>query len=218
MGGRPAGKVELSEHDYAEWERRVDALMTLLGGVKGDKKLMTVDELRKNVEALGPDAYDKMSYYERWVTSITQTMIQRGVITTEELGRKMEQVRAKREKSGSEPDFRRERQAGETKSGSDPDFSALPVRFALGERVRVRDTAPLGHIRTPFYIRGHVGTIERLCGNFPMPEELAQMRSGLPAQPLYRVRFLQREVWPDYRGRADDVVEIEIFQHWLEKA
>ena len=97
MGGLPAGKVELSEHDYAEWERRVDALMTLLGGIKGDKKMMTVDELRKNVEALGPEAYDKMSYYERWVTSITLTMIQRGVITTEELGRKMEQVRAKLE-------------------------------------------------------------------------------------------------------------------------
>ena len=93
MGGLPAGKVEPTEHDYAEWERRVDALMTLLSGVKGAKKLMTVDELRKNIEALPPDAYDRMSYYERWVTSITQTMIQRGYITTEELGRRMEEVK-----------------------------------------------------------------------------------------------------------------------------
>ena len=92
MGGLPAGRVEPTEHDYAEWERRVDALMVLLTGVRGGRKLMTVDELRKNVEALGPDAYDRMSYYERWVTSITQTMIQRGVISTEELGRKMEEI------------------------------------------------------------------------------------------------------------------------------
>jgi len=92
MGGLPAGKVEATEHDYAEWERRVDALMILLSGVKGGAKRMTVDELRKNIEALPPDAYDRMSYYERWVTSITQTMIQRGVITTEELGRKMEEI------------------------------------------------------------------------------------------------------------------------------
>jgi nitrile hydratase beta subunit-like protein len=92
MGGLPAGRVEPTEHDYAEWERRVDALMVLLTGVRGGRKLMTVDELRKNVEALGPDAYDGMSYYERWVTSITQTMIQRGVITTDELGRKMEEI------------------------------------------------------------------------------------------------------------------------------
>ena len=93
MGGLPAEKVEPTEHDYAAWERRVDALMVLLSGIRGGKKLMTVDELRKNVEAIGPEAYDRMSYYERWVTSITQTMIQRGVITTEELGRKMEEVR-----------------------------------------------------------------------------------------------------------------------------
>ena len=100
MGGLPAGKVERTEHDYAEWERRVDALMVLLSGIRGGKKLMTVDELRKNVEAIGPDAYEKMSYYERWVTSITQTMIQRGVITTEELGRKMQEVQS-RERDGA---------------------------------------------------------------------------------------------------------------------
>lgn len=97
MGGRPAGKVKPVEHDVEDWERRVDAMMVLLTGVLGGKRLMTVDELRKNIEALGPEAYDRMSYYERWVTSITQTMIQRGVITTDELGRKMEQVKARLE-------------------------------------------------------------------------------------------------------------------------
>ena len=96
--------------------------------------------------------------------------------------------------------------------------AAVAAKYKPGQRVRVRKTAPLGHIRTPFYIRGHVGEIERLCGAFPNPEELAQMRSGLPAQPLYRVRFKQKDVWPDYRGPENDVVEIEIYQHWLEKA
>ena len=95
MGGMPAGKVEPVEHDYEEWERRVDALMILLSGIRGGNKRMTVDELRKNIEALPPEAYEKMSYYERWVTSITQTMIQRGVITTEELGRKMQEVQSR---------------------------------------------------------------------------------------------------------------------------
>ncbi len=97
MGGLPAGKVERTEQDHAEWERRVDALMVLLSGVKGGRKLMTVDELRKNIEAIGPDAYDRMSYYERWITSIVQTMIQRGVVTTDELGRKMDEIRSREE-------------------------------------------------------------------------------------------------------------------------
>jgi nitrile hydratase len=57
-----------------------------------------------------------------------------------------------------------------------------------------------------------------VCGSFPNPEELAQMRDGLPAQPLYRVRFMQKGVWPDYRGNPADVLEIEIYQHWLEPA
>lgn len=103
MGGLPAGKVERSEHDHADWEMRVDALMVLLTGVKGGRKLMTVDELRKNIESIPPEDYDRLSYYERWVTSITQTMIQRGVITTEELGRKMEEV----ENRGQSPISRR---------------------------------------------------------------------------------------------------------------
>ena len=92
------------------------------------------------------------------------------------------------------------------------------ARFRTGERVRVMKAYPPGHIRTPYYIRGCSGTIERLCGSFPNPEELAQLRDGLPAQPLYRVRFLQQEVWPDYRGNDADVVEVEIFQHWLDPA
>lgn len=89
--------------------------------------------------------------------------------------------------------------------------------FSPGDTVRVRKAYPPGHLRTPFYIRGCTGTIERLCGAFPNPEELAQMRDGLPAQPLYRVRFRQKDVWPAYKGSKDDVVEVEIYQHWLEK-
>jgi len=96
MGGLPAQKVEPTEHDYEEWERRVDALMVLCVGISGEKRgkqrLMTVDELRKNIESLPPETYDRTAYYEKWITSLTHTLIQRGVITTAELARKMEEV------------------------------------------------------------------------------------------------------------------------------
>lgn len=92
MGGLPAGKVDRTEHDYEAWERRVDALMMLCSGVKGKHKLLTVDELRKNIEALTPQAYDQLAYYEKWISSLTQSLIQRGVITTAELARKMTEV------------------------------------------------------------------------------------------------------------------------------
>ncbi|MEO8007248.1 MAG: ScnB-like protein [Betaproteobacteria bacterium] len=92
MGGLPAGKVEANEHDYALWEKRVDALLVLLS----KKGHVTVDELRQNIETLGADAYDKMSYYERWIYAITQTLIQRGVITIEELGSAIAQSHGER--------------------------------------------------------------------------------------------------------------------------
>ena len=94
MGGLPAGKVERSEHDYALWEKRVDALMMLLSAPQ--RQLINVDQLRRNIEALGPEAYDSMGYYERWMHAIGQSLIQRGVITIDELGRKMEEVAAVR--------------------------------------------------------------------------------------------------------------------------
>jgi hypothetical protein len=95
--------------------------------------------------------------------------------------------------------------------------SVAEPQFRAGDEVRVIEAFPLGHVRTPFYIRGKTGTIERYCGSFPNPEELAQMRDGLPAQPLYRVKFRQQDVWPDYRGSTNDVLEVEIYQHWLER-
>jgi len=96
--------------------------------------------------------------------------------------------------------------------------AAHPLRFKPGDRVRVRRADPPGHMRTPWYIRGRTGEIERLCGAFANPEELAYNRPGLPAQPLYRVRFRQAELWPSYAGGQDDTIEIEIYQHWLEPA
>jgi len=92
----------------------------------------------------------------------------------------------------------------------------MGARFRPGERVRVRRACPPGHVRTPWYSRGHAGVVERICGEFENPEELAYARDGLPKRPLYRVRFLQRELWPDYQGRATDTVDIEIYEHWLE--
>jgi nitrile hydratase len=91
-------------------------------------------------------------------------------------------------------------------------------QFKPGDRVRVRAAYPPGHCRVPWYCRGHVGEIERICGGFGNPEQLAYGLSGDPPRPLYRVRFSQAEMWPAYRGQRGDTIEIEIYQHWLEPA
>ncbi len=87
MGGLPAGPVERDEHDYAPWEKRVDAILRLLADPRCG--VITVDELRRGIEELGPGAYDEMSYYERWIASVTNNLLEKGVITIDELGRRM---------------------------------------------------------------------------------------------------------------------------------
>ena len=94
----------------------------------------------------------------------------------------------------------------------------MSPRFKPGEAVTVRRAYPPGHLRTPHYVRGKAGVVERICGSFANPEELAFGRDGLPALPLYRVRFVQRQIWSDYAGAAGDTVDIEIYEHWLEPA
>ncbi|MDA0306509.1 MAG: nitrile hydratase subunit beta [Proteobacteria bacterium] len=93
MGGLDAGPVEQTEHDYSPWEKRVDAIMRLLSDEKC--QLMSVDELRRGIENLGPGAYDEYNYYERWISSITNNLIEKGVITVDELGTKMEEAKAR---------------------------------------------------------------------------------------------------------------------------
>lgn len=91
-------------------------------------------------------------------------------------------------------------------------------RFSVGDRVRILDLGKAGHIRTPFYVRHAEGVIERHCGAYPNPEDLAYGRPGLPPVDLYRVRLDQTALWPDYAGPAGDTLEIEIYDHWLAPA
>ncbi len=99
MGGLPAGPVDRSEHDYALWEKRVDALLVLLSD--RERRLLRVDELRRGIEQLGEAAYEDMTYYERWIASITGNLLEKGVLTSDELGRKMAEVEG-RDSTGPE--------------------------------------------------------------------------------------------------------------------
>lgn len=95
-------------------------------------------------------------------------------------------------------------------------------RFAVGDRVRVLDLARVGHVRTPRYARGKCGVIERRCGVFGNPEDLAYGRwDGVPV-PLYRVRFLLADVFARDRNGAHppedldcDTIDVELYEHWL---
>jgi nitrile hydratase len=75
---------------------------------------------------------------------------------------------------------------------------------------------PPGHVRTPYYLRGKTGVVERVLGPFPNPENLAYSVAA-PELALLRVNFTMREVWGPEAEKPDDTIEAEIYAHWLEK-
>lgn len=87
----------------------------------------------------------------------------------------------------------------------------------MPDRVRVRTMMPPGHVRTPAYLRGKTGQIERPLGPCPNPEQLAYRQEADP-RPLYRVRFTMAEIWGEAAENPDDTLDAEIFAHWLEEA
>ena len=89
IGGFPEKQIDRTEHNYALWEKRIDALLVLLAG---KKQIMRVDELRRGIESLDIDAYKELSYYERWIASISKILIEKEVFTSAELERRMAQI------------------------------------------------------------------------------------------------------------------------------
>lgn len=87
--------------------------------------------------------------------------------------------------------------------------------FRVGQRVRIADRTPPVHHRVPGYAKGQLGVIERVCGRHGQPEAFIR-GDGEPRTRLYRVRLEQTRLWHDYRGRAQDRLELEVFEHWLE--
>ena len=90
-------------------------------------------------------------------------------------------------------------------------------KFATGQRVRIVDRTPPMHHRVPSYAKGQVGVIERVCGMHGEPEKFIR-GNGQPAQRLYRVSIPQPDLWNSYSGDNGDILEIEVFEHWLEPA
>ncbi|CAF3933580.1 unnamed protein product [Rotaria sordida] len=177
--------------EYAYWEQQIDAALYLLL----EKRIMNVHMLRKGIESIDKAVYNKLTYYERWAVSLAKYCLESGILTQEDLNKKY----------------------------GPPLHSTDEQLFQVGDKVRVRHENYATrwikpHLRTPGYLYGKVGIIERCCGSYPNPEYFAYDNTDSTTvhhQPLYRVRFNQKDIWSQYEGTADDTIDVEIFQHWL---
>ena len=177
---------------HAPWEVRVNSLYAFAVRLG----IFNMDEYRHAIERMEPRHYLTASYYERSLTGLATLLIEKGVLTHEEL-----EVRARGRFPLAAPSA-----PGRTNVAAREDFKA-------GDRVRVRADHVPGHVRMPGYIRGKTGVVVSESPPYPFPDTHAH---GVAAQnePTYDVRFNSEELWP---GSADPAsIYVAVFQSYLE--
>lgn len=96
IGGQPAGPVDPQPHDLTFWEKQIDGVRAVVGA----KGIYRTDENRRWVESLGEDAYEKLTYYERWTAALMRALIDKGVLTQEEIDARVKTVRQRLAETG----------------------------------------------------------------------------------------------------------------------
>ena len=90
--------------------------------------------------------------------------------------------------------------------------------YEVGAKVRIQTREAAGHIRTPAYMMGKVGIVNRRKGYYLKPEDLAYGKGDGDPAALYSIRFKQADLWPNYEGQGQDTLLADIFEYWLEPA
>ena len=81
-GGMPSvAPIDRSEHELADWEVLTDALLGALS-IRG---VVNVDEMRRGIESMSPEDYERASYYERWLYSVESILTEKGILQPGEL-------------------------------------------------------------------------------------------------------------------------------------
>ena len=87
MGGSPGGPIDKDQHEVEDWERLADAINSALGG----RGLQTTDELRRSIESL--EGYRELSYYERWAAATEKLLIEKGILSSDEVDERATEIR-----------------------------------------------------------------------------------------------------------------------------
>ena len=197
MGGRQGfGRIRFTPHAkpfHAAWEVRANSLYAF--AVR--RGIFNMDEYRHAIERMEPRHYLAASYYERSLTSLATLLVEKGIVSAEEL-----EQRAHGRFPLAAPSA-----PGRTNA-------ADRQRFSPGERVRVKADYVPGHIRMPGYVRGKSGVVVGESPAYPFPDAHAH---GVEAQdePTYDVRFRSEELWPNSSDPA--LVHVGVFESYLER-
>ncbi len=194
-------------HD--EWEKRAFAL-TLAMGMPGG---WNIDQSRFARENRDPAEYLSMSYYQIWFAALEAMLKERALVADDEIAAAHSLHSPKPVKRVLSPaDVLKVLHRG----GPTERDTNTKAAFKPGDRVRAKNINPLTHTRLPRYVRGRLGTVERVIGCHVFPDSNA---SGGGENPhwLYTVRFSGRELWgPD--GDPSTQVSVDAWEPYLEPA
>lgn len=205
---------------HTAWEARTRALSQ----VTRNCKFSFIDEGRHYIERINPAYYIAASYYQKWLLRMETVLIEKGVITAQELEGKMIELSSNgspprdalgpiRNVKPLEPSARRQL-THEPTSGTEHPEGPIEVKYPPGTVVRGKCSSPLGHTRIPRYVRGKKGVVEAVHGLFYLPD--VRVHEGrLLYQPVYRVRFEARELWGQ-DASPQDKLYIELWEDYLE--
>jgi nitrile hydratase beta subunit len=211
MGGMHGfGPIPIEPNEpvfHADWEARALAITVGMGGWRR----WNLDASRRAREEIPPATYLNYSYYERWIHALERIMVERGVVTEEELrsgqGKPIDpQLGAPMDAEAALGMLRR--------GGPSERASEAEPRFAVGDQVRTINRHPAGHTRLPRYARGHTGVIVRHYGAHVLPDTNAHFQGENPGH-LYAVRFSAQELWGADASPTDSVM-LDLWEPYLE--
>mgnify|MGYP000550621553 CR=1 FL=1 len=194
LGGKQGfGPIQYPSPPHDEtWEPLVRALNAY--GLK--KRYYNMDEFRHAIERMAPRHYLSAPYFERHLTAVATLLVEKGVVTKEELEALV---------PGAFP------LSAPIGPGRLP---APPQSFEIGETVRVKNEYVPGHVRMPAYVRGKTGTVVRISPAYHFADAAGHGMQA-PMEPTYDVRFRSRDLWPDC---CDDAMNhVGVFQSYLER-
>lgn len=219
-GGGLRARIPLPESDYfafrEPWHARALAV-TLAAGTLGAWNL---DSSRHARERLSPADYLEMSYYERWLAALANLLVERGLLTSEELA---EPDQIEQSKKFDSRCLRPESVEKLLSSGAPTLRKRVRrPRFGVGDLVRTKDPAENrlaegGHTRLPAYAQGRIGRIEKSHGAHVFPDANAH-RLGENPEPLYSVQFSAEELWGSRASAAADDVMVDLWESYLTSA
>lgn len=203
----PILNEENEPYFHHEWERRVFPLFASLfvGGH------FNVDEFRHAIERMDPAYYLEASYYEHWLHAFETLLLEKGVITADELWGGSTPAPC----APGTPVLTQDIVAMVVSTGASARVSHdIAPRFKAGDRVRAKNINPTTHTRLPRYVRGKIGRIETDHGVFITPDTAAHGLGEHP-QHVYSVSFTALELWGTPRP---DNVYIDLWDDYLEEA